>query len=146
MNRYLIILAGLAIYVTSFFLSCLRGVGVFKGYFCALHTLTLPWEHDGLNLLHHQPFMYFSILLSGWINPLFVIVTVLIVVLILLKKRSRLIPILTAVLVLMMPFCWFIFVNEHLTPREGYYLWTLGMLLVVFADRLSGTRDAAVNS
>jgi hypothetical protein len=38
--------------------------------------------------------------------------------------------------IVMMPFCWVVFRNQDLRPREGYVLWTLGMRLVLFSDRL----------
>jgi hypothetical protein len=36
----------------------------------------------------------------------------------------------------MMPFCWVVFLAMELHPREGYYLWTLGMVVVLFAEGL----------
>jgi hypothetical protein len=134
-------LAGLAIYVTSFFLSAVSANGGVHGYLCAWITLTLPWSRDGMNVLHQQPLQYFSILLSGWINPVFLITLVL-----LLLRKKRLANIFTIVLILLFPFCWIVFLGEHLHPVAGYYLWILGMLLVVFAGRLNGAWGVAANA
>ena len=31
----------------------------------------------------------------------------------------------------MFPFCWIVFHFDHLYPREGYFLWTAGMTLML---------------
>jgi len=38
--------------------------------------------------------------------------------------------------VVMIPFSCVVFHYEHFYPREGYFLWVLGMLLALFADEL----------
>jgi hypothetical protein len=136
-KRHLLILAGLALYVTSFFLVAVSENGGVHGYLCAWLTLIIPWGRDGMNVLHEQPVQYFSILLSGWINPVFLITMFLLIL-----RKKRLAGILTVVLILMFPFCWIIFFQEHMYPVAGYFLWILGMLLVVFAGRLGSPRTA----
>ena len=50
----------------------------------------------------------------------------------------------------MVPFSWAVFVYEKLYPREGYFVWIIGMLLVLFSrelargeDRLRATKSIA---
>ena len=138
MKRHLIILAGLVIYVTSYFLVAVSENGGVHGYLCAWITLTMPWGRDGMNVLREQPVQFFSILLSGWINPVFLITVVL-----LLRRKRHWANIFTVVLVLLFPFCWIVFVQEHLHPVVGYYLWILGMLVVVLAGRTGNPHTAA---
>ena len=40
----------------------------------------------------------------------------------------------------MMPFCWLAFYTESLYPREGYFLWTVAMILVLFSKGLGRER------
>jgi len=136
-KRHLLILAGLAIYITSYFLVAVSENGGVHGYLCAWITLAMPWGHDGMNVLREQPLQYFSILFSGWINLVFLVTVVL-----LLRRKNRWANIFTVVLVLLFPFCWIVFVQEHLHPVLGYYLWILGMLLVVVGGRAGGPSAA----
>ncbi len=138
MKRHLFILAGLALFVTSFFLVAVSANGGVRGYLCAWITLVIPWGHDGMNVLHEQPVQYFAILFSGWINPVFLITVVL-----LLRRKKRMANIFTIVLILLLPFCWVVFAQEHMYPVAGYFLWILGMLLVVLAGRSGSPRATA---
>jgi hypothetical protein len=128
-NRRTVFWIGLAGYVASFFLVAVVGsplVGTMRGYNCAYETLLNPWTDAG-TLRHPTPVNleeYLAIAVSGLINPLFVVWVF---------KPSKL---LRTVLLAMMPFCWVVFYLESLYPREGYFLWTLSMLLVSFSRRL----------
>jgi hypothetical protein len=42
----------------------------------------------------------------------------------------------------MLPFCWISFLLFH--PREGYFLWTLGMLLVLFSSFQTRSTTASI--
>jgi len=42
-----------------------------------------------------------------------------------------------------MPFCWVAFYAVELHPREGYYLWTLGMIVVLVDEELGRRAHAA---
>jgi hypothetical protein len=76
---------------------------------------------------------YFSTAASGFINLLF---------LVWLFKQKKLLR--TAVLA-MMPFCWVVFYLESLRPREGYFVWTLSILLVLFSERSSSKSLVTTN-
>ena len=112
-----------------------RGI---PGYLCAYMTIVLPWTSDGMRMLRHEPVDYFAILLSGWINPLFLITFVLLLI----NPRNRLAGVLRIVLIFMFAACWIVFYYEHLHPRLGYFLWTGAMLLVLFAGKLFPGRRA----
>jgi hypothetical protein len=137
-NRRIIFWIGLAGYVVSFFLVGVvetRFVGSIRGYNCAYSALLNPWT-DTETLRHPTAANladYLSIAISGLINPLFLVWTF---------KPSKL---LRTVLIAMMPFCWVVFYRESLYPREGYFLWTISMLLVLFSGRSAGEPVAATS-
>ena len=126
---------GLALYVGAFFLIAAHDADSsfsargYPGWFCALITLRNPWGHEGLDLLRQSRLVYFSLLFSGWINPLFLILLLAQLV----KPKGRLAFVLRILLLLMFPACWIVFISMGLRPREGYFLWTAAMLLVMFA-------------
>ncbi len=45
--------------------------------------------------------------------------------------------VLRIVVILMIPFCWVVFHYESLHPREGHFVWIIGMLLVLFSPELA---------
>ena len=74
------------------------------------------------------PFLYFSILIAGLINPVFLVYTTLAY----LKRNPRTARVLKCALLVMIPFCWVVFHYIEVYPREGHDLWVNGMLLVLF--------------
>ena len=54
----------------------------------------------------------------------------------LLDKTPKLTRVLRYALFPMVAFCWIILLYEHGHPCEGYFLWTIGMLLVLFSSEL----------
>ena len=108
------------------------------GYLCAYMTMVLPWTSDGVRMLQHEPVDYFAILISGWINPVFLITFVLLMI----NPRNRVAGILRIVLIFMFAACWIVFYYEHLRPRLGYFVWTAAMLLALFAGKLFPGRRA----
>ena len=149
-GRILLLLA-LAAYVGSFFLTAVKdasapqGAG-FTGYWCALTTLTAPWGSDGLKEMRREPVEFFSILFSGWINPVFLITLFV-------RWRwpnGRLAWILGVIFLIMLPSCWIVFAKAHLRPSMGYFVWTIAMLTAVFARALlredKAERPAAVSA
>jgi hypothetical protein len=75
-------------------------------------------------------FEYVALVISGWINPVFLIV----VALMLRERYQRAVAILRITLLLMIPFCWVVFYDYGIYPREGYFLWLFGMLLALFSS------------
>jgi hypothetical protein len=51
----------------------------------------------------------------------------------------------------MIPFSWIVFYVEQLNPREGYFLWIAGMMLILFStarsqeSNLDGQNGAPAN-
>lgn len=69
--------------------------------------------------------------LSGMIN----VVLFLILGLTFLKPSMKwTIKVLKCVAPLLLPSCWVVFVSEPMTPLAGYYVWTLGILILVFGN------------
>jgi hypothetical protein len=130
-----VLLTGMVLYIGSFFLIAIKDAQAspsasgYAGYWCAYVTLLSPWGHGGWSMLSEEPVNYFAVLLSGWINPLFLAT----VVLVLLKPNGRLAATLRVVVLFMFGACWVVFYKEHLRPQAGYFLWTAAMLLAVFS-------------
>jgi hypothetical protein len=122
------VLIGMTLYVVSFFLVAVHqqghGGNSALGFMCA-HTLLLyPWVAAKTALQSESSFVhYMSGTVSGLINPVFWLF---------LKPVGAI----RTALFFMMPACWFVFYQENLYPREGYFLWTAGMLLVLPTTRL----------
>ena len=77
-------------------------------------------------------FKYMSGILNGWINPVFFLTMVLMLV----DKTPRLTRIFRYVVLALVPFCWVALLYDHVYPREGYILWTAGILLVLLSNGL----------
>lgn len=128
---------GLLIYTLSFALfwgGChVPGCGPSRGYFAAFFSLVLPLKENpfsGRWLFHDMVFEYVALLISGWIKPVFLIV----VALMLRGRYQRTVATLRIIVLLMFPFCWVVFYHYGFYPREGYFLWLLGMVLVLFSS------------
>jgi hypothetical protein len=136
-NRYFWV--GLLLYVVSFFLTAVAGPRISsppaRGYHCAYYALSLSWD-----ALYRTPdlwprFEMVSLLISGSINVVFLLAAI-----VAFAPRWRLVFfLLRTIVVLMLPFCWIVFYYEQLYPREGYVLWTAGMLSTMFSQSLVGS-------
>lgn len=140
--RWILILCGIALFASSFRLQAVRDATAapsaagMVGYKCAYLALTIPWGSGGLQLLHSSPLQYFSILFSGWINPLFAITFFLV----LFKPRARASLVLSVIVTVMFAFCWISFCQLHLRVLPGYWFWMGGILLSLYANRLASAR------
>ncbi len=139
--RWIALLAGLAMFAVSFVPSIpavreksapATSAGV-PGFTCATLTLQMPWTKDGQNLRRQAPLRYFSILFSGWINPLFVVTLLFILI----KPRWQFSIVLRYVVTLLFVFCWIVFFEFHLYPQQGYFLWMFGSLLALYSNKFS---------
>ncbi|HKF21042.1 MAG TPA: hypothetical protein VKE93_05705 [Candidatus Angelobacter sp.] len=134
-----VFLIGLLLYIGSFFLIAVKESGAstsasgYHGYWCAYTTLVGPWGHSGLELLREDALLYFAILFSGWINPVFLITAAMLWA----KPKGRIGAFLRIVVVLLMPACWVVFHQYNVSPRPGYWLWTAAMLAVLFSTMLA---------
>lgn len=132
----MVLAAALILFVVSFFVAAVGKVGgggispsIF-GYDCAYITLLAPWTRESLSSFHEEPLLFFAILLSGWITPVF-----LITISLLMKKSTyHAGRILRVALLLIFPACWIVFSHENIRPGPGYFLWTGAMMLAVFSD------------
>jgi hypothetical protein len=139
--RWLTLLAGIAMFAVSFILPAVKEAKAspsspgIPGFTCASITLQLPWSKDGRGILRESPLEYFAILFSGWINPLFIVTLLLVLI----KPRWRPIVVLRYTVTGMFVFCWIVFFQFHLYPRQGYVLWMVGILLALYSNRISGS-------
>lgn len=132
---------GLLIYGASFLLVAVAGPAVpsgpARGYHSAFLPLLVPLAEVQAILRSARSDLgaaeFFSLLITGLINPVFVFTTILM----LRKPDQRPVSILRAIVLLMIPFSWAVFHYEDLYPREGYFLWIIGMLLVLFSNKVA---------
>lgn len=131
---------GLVIYAFSFFLIATgdrKGpTGRLTGYECAYLAVEsaitdIPFTNSAV---YAPPFgkvqnlvLYLSILISGLINPVFLVYATLAF----LNRKVRVRRVLKFALLSMIPFCWVVFHFLEVYPREGHALWVSGMLLVL---------------
>lgn len=139
---------GLLIYVVSFFLIAAQFVGLgnpspWFGFFAAFYAFLLPL--DGM-IGHGAPFHSYiewtALLVSGWINPVFVIAAFLDLT----GQYKRTVAVLRTILLLMIPFCWVFFTSALMYPREGHFLWIAGMLMVLFSKKIDQIQQRRATS
>lgn len=135
--KWIFLLGGIALFAVSFKLPAIRQVAksgatgsTLTGYDCAVLALIQTWGKEGLTLLHSDPVNYFSVLLSGWINPVFVIA----ILVLLIRPAARMNSVFRVVLPLMFIFCWIVFYKIHFSAYVGYWVWMTGILMAVFSD------------
>lgn len=140
---------GLLIYLVSFFLLAIGPSGTaagssLPGAFCAFYAFVLPIDFAWGALFHNVPIdigvvPFVSLLISGWINPVFLILAFSDLA----DTHPRLVRILKVAVVAMIPFTWLFFATFPIFyPREGHFAWVIGMLLVVFCKPLASFFEA----
>ena len=137
--RWILVLCGIALFAYSFTLPAVKEANAAAtatgmiGYKCATLTLLVPWGKDGFQMLRDSPLQYVSILLSGWINPVFLIALVLAMI----RPRLRASLTLSMVTTAMFVFCWIVFSQLKLHPMAGYWMWMAGILLALYSNLLA---------
>lgn len=136
-QRY-VLWIGLLLYAASFFLIAVVGRGPARGYICAYAALSFPWGGNlfgPLGIFENKLLEYVAVLISGWVNLVFLIATMIAV-----RGRSpRMLVALRTAVILMIPFCWVVFRYQDLYAREGHFVWILGMLLTLFSGEIKRT-------
>jgi hypothetical protein len=140
---------GLRIYAISFVLFATAGSagdGRMLGFMCAFFAFVLPVNEATLALFHNVPLSippvpYVSLIIAGWINPIFLVIAFLILT----GLHQRLVAILKVAVVLMLPFTWLFFATFRMYyPREGHFLWVVGILLGLFSGRIAGGETGSI--
>jgi hypothetical protein len=109
------------------------------GFACAFVALMFPIIQARDALWHNTPLLfpvwvYIYILVSGWINPVFMLAAFLYLT----GSYSRAVAILRIVVVSMIPFTWiFAFYYLRTYPREGFFLWVIGMVMALFSEEMA---------
>lgn len=134
------------IYMLSFFLVATGdyegALGRMRGYECAYLAIssaltTTPFSPN--SIAYAPPLQYLSILISGLINPIFLVYATLAFF----KQKPRTARVLRFALLLMIPFCWVVFQFLKVYPREGHILWVIGMLLVLYSSWKQPSQEVA---
>lgn len=132
--------AGFAVYLVSFVVTAVDGAAVRSGpalgYHCAFYSL-LFGAGEAVSLLRGNatifgPAEILALLASGVTNVVFAAAVVLALV-----GRSRRAEgvIVKYLVILMFPFSWVVLYHERLYPVLGYFLWAVGMALVLFTNK-----------
>ena len=105
------------------------------GFECAYYTLVV---------IHRFPRDHMNVawLISGWINIVFLAALTM-------RWWDGNRPpfkILRTITLLMIPFCWIVFYDGRLFPREGHSLWVASMVLALFSDSPSSSREVPAAS
>jgi hypothetical protein len=146
MTRRTIAWIGLTLYAGSFFLVAVDEPDQMFGWTCAYFALSIPLTTPlGSPVFGGNPFLYLAMLVSGWINVVFLIALIVHAS----HWRARMFVLLRASVLLMVPFCWPVFYYERLRfPREAHFVWIIGMLLALFSEelwRLVGQQPASAS-
>jgi len=134
---------GWAAYVASFLLVAAVGPGnaatrsPIRGYACAWVAIVVPWSLAGMWSKGLLPVLMPALVITGLINPAFIGAVVA-----LLRERRRSFVVLRAIVLAMLPFSWVSFLLVQ--PREGYFVWTSGMLLVLFSGLPARPTDVSM--
>jgi hypothetical protein len=146
-KRQHILWIGLFLYGVSFLLVAvalpIAGSGPVRGYHCAFFALILPLDPNPV-LFKDGLVEHVSLFISGCINPVFLAAAALGFA----GLHERPTGLLRIITIAMIPFCWVVFCYESIYPREGHFVWIIGMLLVLFPRELSRANDriGAMNS
>jgi hypothetical protein len=119
-------------YALSFALTAASRGATIPGYVCAYWTLLSPLTMD-TQLIEKGIAEYIAILVSGWINIVFLAAVAM-------RWRSgtgRAFRILRTTTLVMIPFSWIVYYCERAYPREGHVLWVVGMVVALFSARSS---------
>lgn len=135
-RQHKIFFAGFGIYLASFFLFAVAASwprsAPLRGYECAVWAFSVPLHSsDWVRVQTWDIFVF----LSAWTNVVFLGFLALN----LLSRFRRLLPAMRIIVLSTIPFSWLAFYYGPFYPREGYFFWLLGMLLLLFSD-MSGTR------
>jgi hypothetical protein len=143
---WIVRLLGFCVFAAAFFLPAVRAGGSnpeaveFPGWKCASVALTETVALVGKSGVERPSFEVLLVILSGWINPL--------VLLVLCFSFWQGLPVVRRVLAVLVLLCmaatWTFFSMQKVTPLIGHYLWIAGALLILLPEALSpGARKAA---
>jgi hypothetical protein len=128
---------GLTAYVVSFLLPAITGPTLQApyayGYHCAIYSLSIGLEQ--MLIPHHgQAVMTLTTAIALFSSGMINVAVLAILGLNFLKASAKLtITYLKYVALILLPSCWFVFHAQRFVPVVGYYLWTGGMLVLIFA-------------
>jgi len=135
--RWLALLAGLVLFAVSFNMVAVKDASSkgntagLLGYKCATVSLSAPWGgSDSVKMRRESPAQWFSLLISGWINPAFLLGLVIMFVV----PNQSWALVFRCLIALMFAACWIFFYKVHLAPLQGYYFWMAGILMGLFSN------------
>jgi hypothetical protein len=133
--------SGLALYLISFFLFSVVNRGFLegvRGYWCAIDSVEFGSSFlvDRIQNPHRTLVVLsltqgISLFASGVINPAFA----LYVLTFTFRPQTKSVRFLRFFVVALLPFCWIFFISSwsEFMLREGYFVWTLGIVMVLFS-------------
>jgi hypothetical protein len=133
-------IVGLAIFVLAFLAPAVRvqETTVLSGWKCATIATTESMTLFGKPGPGKHQFIEYLVAISGWINPL--------IVLVILASPIRALRILRQIFAILVVLCmaatWTLFSEQHIVPLMGHFLWIAGALLVLAPDAVSSGKKA----
>src|SRR5215472_5412876 len=129
---------GLSLYLASFFLVAFTNFqGPVPGWAGAemsvlISIIQVKDVLRGAPPVAHTPLEFFSVFVTALINPAFLLCAVA-APFTPTKNVAKVVKVSRVLTLLMIPFCWVVFHYELYSPREGHFVWIVGMLLVLFS-------------
>jgi hypothetical protein len=149
MKRWIVTFAGIALFVTAFFLPAVRspgtgaGSGPMLGWMCALVASSATggiFHASSASIEGKDVLRIACLILSGWVNPLvffYLIASIW-------RRLGTIRRVLGAAVMLCLIASWIFLVKAPMIPLIGHYLWAAGALLILSGE-FFGRTPAKVN-
>jgi hypothetical protein len=139
MKRWIVRLAGLAIFVAAFFLPAVRspgtgsGSGPMLGWMCALVAASATggiFHASAATIQGKDVLGIVCLILSGWVNPL----VVLYLVFSIWSSLVRIHRALAAAILICLVATWVFLFKAPMIPLVGHFLWVAGAFLILSGE------------
>lgn len=139
MKRWIVTLAGIALFAAAFFLPAVRspgtgpGSGPMPGWFCALFAASATgglFRATAANIQAKDVLQVVCVVLSGWVNPL----VVFYLVVSLWRRLVTIRRVLAASIMVCLVATWIFLFKAPMIPLIGHYMWVAGALLILSGE------------
>lgn len=139
MKRWIVTLAGIALFVTAFFLPAVRspgtgaGSGPLLGWMCALVAASATggiFRAPGAGIQGKDVLGIVCLTLSGWVNPLVLFYLVASIW----RRLATIRCVLGAAVLVCLIATWVFLFKAPMIPLVGHYVWAAGVLLILSGE------------
>jgi hypothetical protein len=141
MKRWIVTLAGMALFAAAFFLPAVRspgtsaGSGPMIGWMCALVAASATggiFRASAATIQGKEVPGIVCLILSGWVNPLVVFYLVASIW----RRLITIRRVLAAAILVCIAATWIFFFKAPMIPLIGHYLWVAGALMILAGEIL----------